>query len=88
MIKAFGIYLLLINIVTFVVYGIDKRKAKKQLWRIPESTLILLAAIGGSIGAMTAMGYFRHKTKHMKFTIGVPLILVVQLFVILRFLVF
>lgn len=88
MIKIFAVYLLLINIVTFAVYGLDKHKAKKDLWRIPESTLLLLAAIGGSIGAMTGMSYFRHKTKHMKFTIGVPVILLVQLFIIFRFLVF
>jgi len=88
MIKALAIYLLIINVVTFFVYGIDKNKAKKQKWRIPEATLLLLAAVGGSIGALCGMSYFRHKTKHMKFTIGVPVILLVQLFIAMRFLVF
>ena len=72
-------YLLGINLLTFLVYGIDKRKAKKGRWRIPEATLLLLAAIGGSIGALLGMQAFRHKTKHKKFLIGVPLILLAQI---------
>lgn len=71
-------YLAAINIITFFVYGIDKRKARKAKWRIPESTLLLLAAIGGSIGAFVGMRVFRHKTKHLKFTIGVPAIIILQ----------
>jgi len=76
------IYLVLINLITFIVYGIDKRKAKKSKWRIPESTLLLLAAIGGGFGALFGMSYFRHKTKHLKFTIGVPVIILIQLVIL------
>ena len=72
-------YLLGINLLTFLVYGIDKRKAKKGRWRIPEATLLLLAVVGGSIGALLGMRVFRHKTKHKKFLIGVPLILLAQI---------
>ena len=79
MIKALLIYLAAVNLAAFVLYGIDKRKAVKHKWRIPEATLILIAAIGGSVGALLGMFFFRHKTKHIKFIIGVPLILVIQI---------
>lgn len=72
-------YLLGINLLTFFVYGIDKWKAKRDKWRIPEATLLMLAALGGSVGALLGMTVFRHKTKHKKFLIGVPLILLAQL---------
>lgn len=72
-------YLIIINLVTFVVYGMDKRKAIKNKWRIPEKTLLGLAAAGGSVGALAGMYGFRHKTKHMKFVIGVPVILAIQI---------
>lgn len=72
-------YLVLINLVTFAFYGMDKHKAKKGKWRIPEKTLLGLAAVGGSIGALGGMNYFHHKTKKMKFSVGVPVILAVQL---------
>lgn len=73
------IYLLLaLNIVTFIVYGIDKLKARKGWWRIPESTLLALAALGGSIGAWLGMLAWRHKTKHWKFRICVPLFLILH----------
>lgn len=75
----FGIYLLIINAVGFVLMLVDKIKAKKNLWRIPEATLIGVAAVGGSIGSLIGMYTFRHKTKHPKFTLGIPLILAVQL---------
>ena len=71
--------LLLVNIVTFATYGIDKRKAQKGRWRIPESTLLLLAFFGGAIGALMGMRVFHHKTKHWKFKILVPMFLVLQL---------
>ena len=71
--------LLLVNIVAFAAYGIDKRKAQKNKWRIPESTLLLLAFIGGSLGALLGMRVFHHKTKHWKFKILVPLFLVLHL---------
>ena len=67
--------LLLVNVVTFFTYGIDKWKARKGKWRIPESTLLLLALFGGSVGAFAGMEVFRHKTHHRKFKILVPLFL-------------
>ena len=73
------LYLLIVNAVAFLLMLVDKRKAQKKLWRIPESTLLLSAAIGGSIGALAGMYTFRHKTRHLKFTLGVPAILVVQM---------
>lgn len=79
MIPAVSIYIILINLIAFVVFGIDKRKARKEQWRVPESTLFILAIIGGSIGALLGMLAFRHKTKHRKFTIGIPLILALQI---------
>ena len=72
-------YLLLINLITLVVYGVDKHRAKKGKWRISEKTLFLLPLIGGSVGAIAGMYLFRHKTKHWYFRIGLPLILVAQL---------
>lgn len=73
------IYLILITAVTFAIFGIDKFNAKKSWWRIPESTLFILAIIGGSIGALLGMHIFHHKTLHKKFTIGIPAILVLQI---------
>lgn len=70
------IYLITINILTFIVYGNDKRKARKNEWRTPESTLLMLALIGGAYGAFGGMKVFRHKTKHWKFRILVPLMAV------------
>ena len=72
-------YLLAVNLLTFVTYGIDKYKARHNRWRIPEATLLLLAALGGSIGALLAMRLLRHKTQHKKFRYGVPAILIIQL---------
>lgn len=72
-------YLLAANLLTFVTYGIDKYKARHNKWRIPEATLLLAAALGGSIGALLAMRVFRHKTLHRKFRYGVPAILLVQI---------
>ena len=70
---------LLVNIVAFAAYVINKRKAQKGRWRIPESMLLLLAFFGGAIGALMGMRVFHHKTKHWKFKILVPLFLVLQL---------
>jgi uncharacterized membrane protein YsdA (DUF1294 family) len=72
------IYLIAINIATFFVYGIDKWKAKRSRWRIPESTLLTLAVLGGSIGAFIGMRTWHHKTMHNKFKYGVPLIINLQ----------
>ena len=72
-------YLLGINAVTFIVYGIDKYKAKKAKWRIPEVTLLLLAVLGGSIGAWMGMKVWHHKTMYKKFKYGIPAILLIQI---------
>ena len=79
MTKLILIYLLIVNALGFLLMLVDKRKAQKNLWRIPESTLLLMAAIGGSIGSLAGMYKFRHKTKHLKFTLGVPAILITQI---------
>ena len=71
--------LLLVNVVTFMIYGIDKYKAIKEKWRIPEATLLLMAVFGGSIGAWLGMRVFHHKTMHKKFYIGVPTIIILQI---------
>ena len=73
------IYLVVINVVAFVVYGVDKYKAKRGKWRTPEATLLGLAAIGGSIGAWLGMRVWHHKTMHKKFQYSVPLILIAQI---------
>ena len=72
-------YLLIVNAAAFVLMLADKIKAKKNKWRIPEATLMGTAAIGGSIGAIAGMYCFRHKTRHPKFTIGLPVILALQI---------
>ena len=72
-------YLIVINILTFAVYGIDKWKAKQGSWRISEATLLMLAVIGGTIGALLGMQVWRHKTMHLKFKYGLPLILLAQI---------
>ena len=79
----FILYFIIVNIAAFMLYYIDKQKAKKHLWRIPESTLLLSAAIGGSIGAFFAMKIFRHKTKHPKFYITIPLFMLIHLLLII-----
>ena len=71
-------YLLAINIATFFLYGIDKYKAKKGRWRISEATLLLMAVIGGSIGAWAGMRLWHHKTMHKKFKYGIPVIIILQ----------
>ena len=75
--------LLALNLITFITYGIDKRKARKSHWRIPESTLILLALLGGSIGAWLGMKAWRHKTQHAKFYISIPLIISGQIILLI-----
>lgn len=73
------IYLLAINLISFIAYGIDKRKAIKNKWRIKEATLLGLSFIGGSIGALMGMIIFHHKTKKPRFKIGVPVMLIFHL---------
>lgn len=71
-------YLILMNVIGFVVMGIDKRKARKHKWRIREASLFLIAAIGGSVGSWAGMYVFHHKTKHWYFVVGMPAILALQ----------
>ena len=71
-------YLLAVNIATFLLYGIDKYKAKKNKWRISEATLLMIAVIGGSIGAWAGMRLWHHKTMHKKFKYGIPVIIIMQ----------
>ena len=80
------IYLLTINAAGFALMLIDKWKAKHNRWRIPEATLMGIAALGGSIGSLLGMYTVRHKTQHIKFTVGIPVILVVQIFTAVYFL--
>ena len=77
--QAFLYSLIVLNIVTFLVYGIDKWKAKQGSWRISEATLLILAVIGGSTGALIGMKVWHHKTMHKKFRYGLPLILIIQI---------
>ena len=72
------VYAISVNIITFLLYGADKYKAVHRRWRIPEAVLMWAAVLGGSVGALAAMYAFRHKTRHKKFTIGVPLILILE----------
>ena len=72
-------YLILINAIAFLLMLIDKQKARRGAWRIPEATLMGTAILGGSIGAIAGMRMFRHKTKHPKFYIGLPVILTIQI---------
>ena len=76
---ALAVWLIAINLVTFAVYGIDKRRARRGAWRVPEKTLFLLPLLGGSIGALLGIRVFRHKTKHWYFVWGVPAILLAQI---------
>ena len=83
LIKILLVYLLIVNALGFIPMLVDKIKAKKNLWRIPEATLFLVAAIGGSIGSILGMYTFRHKTKHVSFLLGMPLILAVQIVIMI-----
>ena len=80
------IYLLAINLIGILIMFIDKKKAIKQSWRIPEKTLLIIALLGGSIGTMIGMYWFRHKTKKLRFTIGFPVILISEIALIIYFL--
>ena len=77
------IYFLIINLIGFLAMGIDKLKAKKDWWRIPEGTLLMIAILGGGIGSILGMYTFRHKTKKMKFTVGMPTILISEIALII-----
>ena len=80
--KIFLVFYALMTIVTFVLYGVDKGKAKKGQWRIPEKTLLLFAACFGGLGAFLGMKIFRHKTKHTSFKILVPTFMIIQFILI------
>ena len=71
-------YLLAINALSFILFGLDKNKAKKGKWRISEATLLMIAVIGGSIGAWVGMRLWHHKTMHKKFKYGIPVIIIIQ----------
>lgn len=77
------LYAVAVNVVSFIVMGVDKRKAIKRAWRIPESTLFVLAIIGGSLGSVIGMHLFHHKTRHWYFLYGMPVILALQIILIL-----
>ena len=79
MTKLILLYLLTVNAIGFLLMLGDKRMAQKKLWRIPESTLLMAAIIGGSVGCLIGMYTFRHKTRHLKFTLGIPAILAAQI---------
>ena len=81
------VYLLAINLIGILIMYIDKRKARKGNWRIPEKTLLIIAMLGGSIGTIIGMYWFRHKTKKLRFTIGFPAILITEIIAIIYFLI-
>lgn len=77
------VYLFIVNAAGFLLMLVDKIKAKKNAWRIPEATLFLVATLGGSLGSLLGMYTFRHKTKHISFTFGIPLILAAQIVIVI-----
>lgn len=81
------IYLLAINVIGFLAMGIDKYKAIKNYWRIPEGTLMMLAVLGGGIGTIAGIYTFRHKTKKLKFTVGMPTILISEIVLVVYFII-
>ncbi|MBE6063043.1 MAG: DUF1294 domain-containing protein [Clostridium butyricum] len=83
--KILFLYFVFINLCGFIIMLIDKSRAKHKEWRIPEKQLIGISIIGGSIGMLFGMHVFRHKTKHLKFTIGVPSILILQIIIAIYF---
>ena len=83
--KLLSYYLLLINAVGFMLMLIDKQKARKMRWRIPEATLFTIAFLGGSLGCIGGMYLVRHKTRHPKFTLGLPILLAVQIMLLVIF---
>lgn len=82
MIKIALIYWVGMNVVTFLLYGLDKWKSKRAKWRIPEATLLWMAVLGGSVGALLGIRLWHHKTQHAKFRYGVPAILIAQVLVV------
>lgn len=76
--KNIMMYLIFVNLLAFICFGVDKQKAKSHQWRISEKTLLGIAVCGGSLGAICGMRIFHHKTKHAKFAVGLPVILLIQ----------
>ena len=85
MFQILAIYFLIMNIAGFFSMGIDKNRAKKNKWRIPEKRLFLIAILGGSLGSILGMQVFRHKTKHTSFKIGMPCIFILQVIIVTYF---
>lgn len=82
-IKNIIIYFVVVNFLSILMFFIDKKKAEKNLWRISEKALILVSILGGSVGALIGMYTFKHKTKKLKFTVGIPVILILQIVLII-----
>lgn len=80
--EIFFTYYFSINLINFVLFYLDKKRARNRQWRIPESTLLFISLLGGTIGGLVGMNLFRHKTKKMKFVIGMPLILIVNILIV------
>ncbi|MGI6071301.1 MAG: DUF1294 domain-containing protein [Blautia sp.] len=78
-----GIYAAAVNVIAFLLFGLDKYKAKRRKWRIPETALVTVAFLGGSLGALAGMSLFHHKTRHRKFTIWIPVFLLLHGMVLL-----
>lgn len=87
-VKNIIIYILLINLIGFFAMLIDKKKAQKGKWRIPEKTLLIITLLGGGVGTILGMYMFRHKTKKLKFTIGFPVILILEIILVVYFIFF
>lgn len=77
--KAILIYLIIVNITAFTIMGIDKYKAHKHKWRISERSIFIIGLIGGGLGVLFGMGFFHHKTKHLKFTLGIPVVVILNI---------
>lgn len=78
-VSVFLLYILGVNLISFILMGIDKRKAIKKMWRIPERTFWGVSLLGGALGSLIGMNYFKHKTKHTSFTVGMPFVLLVNI---------
>lgn len=83
--SAVAICIAVINLITFALFGIDKRRAKKGMWRISEKTLLFFSAAFGAAGALFGMRIFHHKTRHKKFSVGVPLLLLLQILLVAEY---
>jgi len=82
MVRLVIVYLIIINAFGFLIMGLDKSKSKRESWRIPEKTLLLVAILGGSVGSYFGMQVFHHKTLHKRFAIGIPMIILVQIIIV------